>query len=95
MFTTLAMSTAARLEFLGAANVSSLSIEIQSMLVGGMIAAFRTPIDDVALERFCSCDDERRRGLARIATTLDRVDYLTLPTWPTSMRPARQAANRA
>ena len=39
-FATLAMSAAARLEFLGAADVSSLRVEIVSMLVGGMIAAW-------------------------------------------------------
>jgi uncharacterized protein len=36
---TLAMSAAARLEFLGAANVSDLGVEILSMLTGGMVAA--------------------------------------------------------
>ena len=39
-FATLAMSAAARLEFLGAADISSLRVEIVSMLVGGMIAAW-------------------------------------------------------
>lgn len=39
-FATLAMSAAARLEFLGAADVSGLPVEILSMLVGGMIAAW-------------------------------------------------------
>jgi uncharacterized protein len=37
---TLAMSAAARLEFLGAADVSSLRVEILSMLIGGMGAAW-------------------------------------------------------
>jgi uncharacterized protein len=37
---TLAMSAAARLEFLGAANVSDLRVEILSMLTGGMVAAW-------------------------------------------------------
>jgi len=39
-FATLVMSAAARLEFLGAANVSTLRIEVLTMLVGGMIAAW-------------------------------------------------------
>jgi len=39
-FATLAMSAAARLEFLGAADVSGLHIEILSMLAGGIIAAW-------------------------------------------------------
>jgi uncharacterized protein len=37
---TLAMSAAARLEFLGAADVSNLHAEIVAMLAGGMIAAW-------------------------------------------------------
>jgi uncharacterized protein len=37
---TLAMSAAARLEFIGAANVSDLSVEILSMLTVGMVAAW-------------------------------------------------------
>jgi uncharacterized membrane protein YfcA len=37
---TLATSAAARVEFLGAADVSSLGVEIVSMLIGGMVAAW-------------------------------------------------------
>ena len=37
---TLAMSAAARLEFLGAADISNLRVEVLSMLTGGMVAAW-------------------------------------------------------
>jgi uncharacterized protein len=37
---TLVSSAAARVEFLGAADVSSLGVEILSMLIGGMVAAW-------------------------------------------------------
>jgi len=41
------------------------------------IAAFRQLVNDVALEPVSSCEEEHRCALARIAATVDAVDYVT------------------